>query len=303
MIDRYRMSRSRKRAPSMRIELSILGLGLILLGTSPVSAETGPLTPLADPAESSIVERLWSPARLSGQPGEERITRDSRASTRLPEAAPRFEHATFSNGFDATIRRADLPAGERLVALPFDLCEGEHERTGYQAGIVDYLRGAGVSATFFAGGKWMQSHPERMMQLMADPLFEVGNHSWKHENLRTADSETIEQEISWTQLEYAALRAELARRARTAGVDEAALDRIPEVPRLFRFPYGTCRPEALEAVRRNGLKAIQWDVVTGDPAPRQTANGIVATVLHQVRPGSIVIFHANGRGHGTVDAI
>ena len=43
--------------------------------------------------------------------------------------------------------------------------------------------------------------------------------------------------------------------------------------------------------------------MTGDPAPGQTASGIVRTVLGQATPGSIVIFHANGRGHGTAEAL
>jgi peptidoglycan/xylan/chitin deacetylase (PgdA/CDA1 family) len=43
--------------------------------------------------------------------------------------------------------------------------------------------------------------------------------------------------------------------------------------------------------------------VTGDPAPGQTASAIVHTVLGEVIPGSIVIFHANGRGHGTPEAL
>jgi hypothetical protein len=52
-----------------------------------------------------------------------------------------------------------------------------------------------------------------------------------------------------------------------------------------------------------GLRAIQWSIVTGDPAPGQTASAIVRTVRGEAMPGSIVIFHANGRGHGTAEAL
>jgi peptidoglycan/xylan/chitin deacetylase (PgdA/CDA1 family) len=96
---------------------------------------------------------------------------------------------------------------------------------------------------------------------------------------------------------------ELAHRAAVAGVPEAEIHKIPSVPRLFRFPFGTCNESALAVVAGAGLRAIQWSIVTGDPAPAQTASAIVRTVLGEVVPGSIVIFHANGRGHGTVEAL
>src|SRR5262249_42749613 len=133
-----------------------------------------------------------------------------------------------------TIRRVHPRGDERLIALTFDLCETEDEVTGYQADIVNYLRDKRVPATFFAGGKWMRSHQDRTMQLMADPLFEVGNHSWSHRNLRQATSEVLEHEIFWPQLEYALLRDELERRAAKARVPDAEVHKIPRAPRLFR---------------------------------------------------------------------
>jgi peptidoglycan/xylan/chitin deacetylase (PgdA/CDA1 family) len=202
-----------------------------------------------------------------------------------------------------TIRHVQPRGDAKLLALTFDLCETEGEVTGYQAAVVNYLRAERVPATFFAGGKWMRSHPEKAMQLMADPLFEVGNHSWSHRNLRQATREVLEHEILWPQWEYALLRQELAWRAAKAGVPDAEVRKIPRAPRLFRFPFGACNEEALDAVADAGLQAIQWSIVTGDPAPRQTTSTIRRTVLAEASPGSIVIFHANGRGHGTAEAL
>ena len=48
-----------------------------------------------------------------------------------------------------------------------------------------------------------------------------------------------------------------------------------------------------------GLPAIQWDVVSGDPVKGRSAAAIARTVLGSAKPGSIIVFHANGRGHGT----
>ena len=46
------------------------------------------------------------------------------------------------------------------------------------------------------------SHADKNMQLMTDPLFEVGNHSWSHANFRTIDSDRMDEEILWTQAQY-----------------------------------------------------------------------------------------------------
>jgi peptidoglycan/xylan/chitin deacetylase (PgdA/CDA1 family) len=78
---------------------------------------------------------------------------------------------------------------------------------------------------------------------------------------------------------------------------------VPQRLRLYRFPFGACSPEALDAVAAEGLVAIQWDVSTGDPAPSQSAEAIAAAMLRSVRPGSIIIAHANGRGHHTAAAL
>jgi peptidoglycan/xylan/chitin deacetylase (PgdA/CDA1 family) len=140
------------------------------------------------------------------------------------------------------------------------------------------------------------------MQLMADPLFEVANHSWTDRNLRTASPEIVEQQVIWTQAEYEFLRERLLARPCAAGLaGEAA--KIPSAPLAFRFPFGVCSPEAMRFVNGRGLYAVQWDVVTGDPATGQTALAIARVVRTQVRPGSIIIGHANGRGHGTAESL
>jgi amidohydrolase family protein len=48
---------------------------------------------------------------------------------------------------------------------------------------------------------------------------------------------------------------------------------------------------------------IQWDHSTGDPAPSQSAKAIAAAMLRSVKPGSIIIAHANGRGYHTSAAL
>lgn len=201
-----------------------------------------------------------------------------------------------------SIRRVQLPEGTKLIAFTFDLCEREHGTSGYDAAVVDALRTNHARATFFASGKWMRSHPEQTVQLMADPLFEVGSHGWAHENFRLLDKTEAEKRFLRTQAFYEALRDEALRMA-GAGGDPAAEERIPRQPLVFRFPFGTCNADALEMLASSGVAAIQWDVVSGDAVQTGTAKAVSGTVLSRAKPGSIVVFHANGRGHGTAQAL
>ena len=160
-----------------------------------------------------------------------------------------------------------------------------------------------MAATFYAGGKWMRSHPERTQQLMADPRFEIGNHAWTHGNLRVLRGQDLADQILWTQAEYERLREQLLARPCAQGVAPSQRTRIPPVPATFRFPFGACDKVALDAVAEAGLSAIQWDVVSGDPVRDQSAERMAEAVLARVRPGSIVIAHANRRGWQTAEAL
>jgi peptidoglycan/xylan/chitin deacetylase (PgdA/CDA1 family) len=192
---------------------------------------------------------------------------------------------------------------EKVVALTFDLCEGAGEVAGYDASVVDYLNAHDVKATFFAGGKWLQSHPEKALQLLSSPRFEIGNHSWDHANLRQLTGQALADEIDRAQDTYVSLREQLLARTANPSDGAAAPPRLPEQPVLFRFPFGTCSPEAIACVNARGLAAIQWDVVTGDPDRAQGAAAIARTVLREVHPGAIVVAHANGRGWHTAEAL
>ena len=202
-----------------------------------------------------------------------------------------------------SIRRIMPDGNKKVVALTFDLCERSDEITGYDYEIVNYLRGNKIRATFFAGGKWMQTHPIKTMQLIADPLFEVGNHSWSHPNLRLMGGETLLEQIVSPQVVYRDVYMNLTSSpcAQQAGTEEIA--KITPIPMCFRFPYGTCNDEALETLNNLNLPAIQWDVVTADSQKNRTAEEITKTVLGKVRPGSIIICHANGRGYHTAKAL
>ena len=169
------------------------------------------------------------------------------------------------------------------IALTFDACQTAHTPAGYDAAIIDVLIETETPATLFLGGLWMQSHPTQTRALAANPLFELGNHSWSHLDFAQISSEEMSAEILRTQ----DIMHELTGRQ----------------PRLFRLPYGTYTDEALAVVAQHGLHTIQWDVVTGDPDPDVSAEAMVNAVMSQARDGSIVIMHMNTRGWNTAEAL
>lgn len=200
------------------------------------------------------------------------------------------------------IRRVDLPKGRKLIALTLDLCEQPGEVAGYDGPIIDYLRSTGTKATVFAGGKWLLSHAERTQQMMSDPLFEIGVHGWAHRNVRALSGAALVDEMINPLRAFQKVRGELATRSCAAG-QTAAVAAVQSNVTLHRFPYGACNAAALQTAADNGLMSIQWDISTGDPAPAQSAAAIAGEMLRHTKPGSIIIAHANGRGHHTAAAL
>ena len=231
--------------------------------------------------------------------GERAAVRGIHTFNRLPKTddtlAPFEPVAPAMRG---AIRRVDVANGEKLVAFTFDLCEQYGEVAGYDGDIFDYLRAEGIRATLFAGGKWMRSHAKRTQQLISDPLFEIANHAEAHRNLRLLDAASMQTEIRGPQQSYEAARKDLSANHCTAA-NAGAMTAI--APRLshFRFPYGACNAASLAAVNDAGLLAIQWDLSSGDPDPRLSAQAIANGILHRVKSGSIVVMHGNGRGWNT----
>ena len=139
---------------------------------------------------------------------------------------------------------------------------------------------------------------------MADPLFEIGNHAWEHRNLRLLEGRSLINEIEYAQTAYEQVRENLAKKQCLARDEQSlAHDLAAERQSLFQFPFGACDNKSLEAVSEYGLKAIQWDVSSGDPWIGQKADLMVKAVVDNVKPGSIVLFHANGRGWHTGSAL
>src|SRR5262249_15371211 len=112
----------------------------------------------------------------------------------------------------------------------------------------------------------------------------------------------LTNEILGPQRAYEMIRARLMQ-AECVRRDPSGGNGIAPRITLFRFPYGACDVQSLRAVHEQGLRAIQWDLATGDPTPTATGAGIVHAMTARVHPGAIILNHANGRGWHTAEAL
>ena len=118
--------------------------------------------------------------------------------------------------------------------------------------------------------------------------------------------QALVDEIKNAQLAYEQVRAELQAK-QCMGPRKAARSAHEQAPRrlgLLRFPYGACSPAALERSRAAGPVAdpVGRVVRRSDRSGcrrRQSSNRSSSNVA----PGSIVLFHANGRGWHTEGAL
>lgn len=258
----------------------------------------------AQPAAPQGALSLWTAAQLAepADPARAKAERAIRGLARPDESpparsAPLAPPAPLPETRRGIIRRVALPDGDRRVALTFDLCERAIHVTGYDARLVDALRAGRAKATFFAGGKWLRSHPERALQLLADPRFELGVHTWTHANMAVAPQAERTRQVDWTNAQLELLRDELDRRLCLRGLAASGLG----PPTLFRLPYGRGGQNEARFLNDQGLAVIQWDVVgeAGGGSAKERAQAI-ATAL---RPGSIVLLHANAMPKDTAEVL
>jgi peptidoglycan-N-acetylglucosamine deacetylase len=173
-----------------------------------------------------------------------------------------------------------------MVALTFDsnmtdamLAElARHQVASFDnRRVIDELVAEQVPATFFLAGKWIQRYPDETRRIVADPLFEVGSHSYAHRAFHLPC-------YGLSGLPVAAMAADVAR-------SEALLRRFtPHPTSYFRFPGGCYDRAALRAIASTHVQVIQYDVASGDAFGTSVAT-IVRHTLTQTRAGSIVVLH------------
>jgi peptidoglycan/xylan/chitin deacetylase (PgdA/CDA1 family) len=176
-----------------------------------------------------------------------------------------------------------LPTNERVVALTFDACE-QHRPVKLDAGISDYLVAHRIPFTIFLSGRFVEDNAEAVKALSALDFVELENHSWDHPNrMPLLPDEDVRREVLQADTEI----------ANVTGRGSA----------FFRFPAITYDARTLADVEGLGFRVVHYRWEVGDPDPHETADRIVRETLEGTRPGDILIYHINGRGWHTAEAL
>ncbi len=136
------------------------------------------------------------------------------------------------------------PFGYR-VALTFD--DGPNLAT--TPAIVETLRNEGVPATFFMVGYKLESPETRALalEIHADPLFEIANHSYSHARFTTLSVEQMRSEIDATNQNI-----------------RFAIGDACHHPRFFRIPFSASNCASAGIVREYGLSMVGFHIDTLD---------------------------------------
>ena len=223
-----------------------------------------------------LVTALLAPvaavAAPSGSPARQ-TPRGRRAQTETtPSAPPPAQRPLYRiTGCRSTGLAAHRSGPSRNeVAVGFD--DGPAPDT---PSFVKMLEAARVRATFFMIGREVTAAYRGVMLRELRDGDVLGDHTFTHPDLVRAGG----------------VREQLQR---TIGVIRALTGYTPCV---FRPPYGDYDANVLQTARSLGLSTVLWNVDPTDWAqpPVQT---IVARVLEQVQPGSIIISHDGGGPRG-----
>lgn len=188
--------------------------------------------------------------------------------------SPKSVTAKVITRFDTNIKE---------VALTFDACETK-TASYFDEKILKYLIDNKIPATFFISGKFALRNSHRISEISKYDFFEIENHSFNHiQHMEKLTTSEISEEIMSTK--------ELLKKITGKNT------------KFFRFPGGNYDKNTLDFVKKSGLKIVHWSFETGDPDKNMTPDKIIHTVKNRTKPGSILIFHINGRGYHTGEAL
>jgi len=216
-------------------------------------------------------------------------------TTRAAQAAAPTNATVDHPPVDGVTSFDNGPRTGRLVALTFDadmtpamlaLLRRGVVQSWYNREVIDVLRAERVPATLFLTGLWASTYPDDARALAADPLFEIGSHTFDHAAFRTpCYGLAAASDRGWE-------------------LDEA--QRVIQAvtgtsPTLVRLPGDCYVQDDVHLARQKGLKVISGDVRAGD-AFNPSAAAVGNRVISQTMPGSIVVMHLHGPPYAPMTA-
>ena len=152
----------------------------------------------------------------------------------------------------------------------------------YTPQVLRVLRTYGVTATFSMIGRRVAAYP-RLARSVAEDGHHIANHTWTHSDLVRMPAHRVYTELAWT----------------THAIHSAT----GVHPQLFRAPYGAWSAFVIRQCEQMRMVPMDWSVDPRDWA-RPGVRSIVRNIMHNTRPGSIILEHDGGGNRSqTVDAL
>lgn len=198
---------------------------------------------------------------------------------------PAMTPGATASGVSDVVRHG--PREVSTVALTFDMGGRLDPALDILAWLVDH----DVPATIFPTGKsgTTTAIGSAALEVASEhrDLFDLGNHTWSHPDLRDLDDAAIRDQLERTE---------------TAVLEAIGRSTKP----WFRPPFGGLDDQIPVSVGAAGWGyTVMWDVDTIDWKPEDdggpTADEIVAKVVGNARGGSIVLMHLGG--YNTLEAL
>ncbi|MPQ42653.1 polysaccharide deacetylase family protein [Clostridium tarantellae] len=167
----------------------------------------------------------------------------------------------------------NVDTAEKKLSLTFDVNWAEKD---YLYEILDILDKHNVKATFFVMGKWViypEENKEKLKEINKRG-HEIGNHSFIHPDFTKISKERAIKEIKET--------------------EDIISKEIGLKTELFRFPSGSYNEDKLRVSEELGYKNIHWNVDSID-WKNLGLDKEYNRVIKNIIPGSIVLFHNNGK--------
>jgi peptidoglycan/xylan/chitin deacetylase (PgdA/CDA1 family) len=181
--------------------------------------------------------------------------------------------AAFSIFFDQAVivRKGTIykvEVSEKVVALTFD----DGPSPEWTPKILDELKKAGVKATFFMIGKYVEKYPQ-IARRVAEEGHDIGNHSYDHKVLIYYRMKTLEWEIN--------------------EAEKVIKDVTGVETHYFRPPKAWLTYKEKEKIKEMGYEVVLWTLNSKDWVTFDDKY-IVKFLVHNVKPGDIILFHDGG---------
>jgi peptidoglycan-N-acetylglucosamine deacetylase len=247
--------------------------GLTLLGACAPEI-TKPAASGPDPAHAVSAPRAGAHAaapggtapgrRIPGRPAWQRGAPSTRARLTRADRSP-----VGRRGRELPMYHISAgPHGPKAIALTID----DGPDPVYTPQVLRLLDKYRVTGTFSMIGIEVRAHPGVAREVAAAGHL-IANHTWSHLDLAWQPLPAVTDQINRATAEIHAVTG--------------------QPPAFFRAPYGAWSPAVLRQCARSGMTPLAWSVDPRDWS-RPGVPSIVANIMGNTRPGSIILEHDGG---------